>query len=78
MSRLAESRSWLSLLASIVVLSWGIGPAHCVLAEELPRARQLYLEQGWTAEERQRFYYTTQGSQLIPYDWFLALEAVAG
>jgi hypothetical protein len=34
----------------------------------------LYLEQGWSREERQRFYYTTQGSQLIPYDWFLALE----
>ncbi len=34
----------------------------------------VYLEQGWSAEERQRFYYTTQGSQLIPYDWFLALE----
>jgi hypothetical protein len=33
-----------------------------------------YLEQGWSADDRQQFYYTTQGSQLIPYDWFLALR----
>ena len=33
-----------------------------------------YLEQGWSPDERQQFYYTTQGSQLIPYDWFLAIE----
>lgn len=34
----------------------------------------IYIEQGWSDEDRQRFYYTTQGSQLIPYDWFLGLE----
>lgn len=39
-----------------------------------PRGAVHYLEQGWSPEERQQFYYTTQGSQLIPYDWFLALE----
>lgn len=33
-----------------------------------------YAAQGWSSQERQRFYTTTQGSQLIPYDWFLALE----
>lgn len=33
-----------------------------------------YLEQGWTANEREEFYFTPQGSQLIPFDWFLALE----
>jgi len=32
------------------------------------------LEQGWSPEIRDEFYYTPQGSQLIPYDWFLALE----
>lgn len=30
--------------------------------------------QGWTAAERNFFYYTTQGSHLIPRAWFLALE----
>ena len=32
------------------------------------------LEQGWSEDERQDFYYLGQGSQLIPYDWFLNLE----
>ncbi|MCP4767566.1 MAG: cytochrome c [Gammaproteobacteria bacterium] len=32
------------------------------------------LEQGWNNDERLDFYNTSQGSQLIPYSWFLALE----
>jgi hypothetical protein len=37
--------------------------------------RQLViLEQGWNNDERLDFYNTSQGSQLIPYSWFLALE----
>jgi hypothetical protein len=37
-------------------------------------ADQAFLDQGWNQEERQQFYYTNQGSQLIPYYWFLNLE----
>src|SRR5580704_9386626 len=33
-----------------------------------------YLDQGWSETQRQQFYTTTQGSQLIPLAWFLALE----
>jgi hypothetical protein len=33
-----------------------------------------YLDQGWNQDQRAQFYFTTQGSQLIPYDWYLALE----
>lgn len=33
-----------------------------------------YLEQGWDAQMREAFYYTPQGSRLMPYTWFLALE----
>lgn len=32
------------------------------------------LSQGWTPQEQESFYYTSQGSQLLPYTWFLALE----
>jgi hypothetical protein len=32
-----------------------------------------YLDQGWSPEIRQRFHYTSQGSELIPYYWFLNL-----
>jgi hypothetical protein len=36
----------------------------------------VYLQQNWSPEESLRFYFTEQGSQIIPYDWFLALEQV--
>jgi hypothetical protein len=37
-----------------------------------------YLPQNWSAAESLAFYFTPQGSQLIPYDWFLALEQPGG
>lgn len=45
-------------------------------ADDVPRTTSnvVHLDQGWTADERIQFYFTSQGSQLIPYDWFLALE----
>jgi hypothetical protein len=33
-----------------------------------------FLNQGWQEEQRQRFYTTSQGSQMMPLDWFLSLE----
>ncbi len=33
-----------------------------------------YLDQGWSDEARQWYYNTTQGSQIMRYDWFMALE----
>ncbi len=35
-----------------------------------------HLDQGWTEDDREKFYFTAQGSQLIPFKWFLALEQV--
>ena len=32
------------------------------------------LPQGWTESSQQEFYYTSQGSQILPYSWYLALE----
>ena len=34
----------------------------------------VYLSQNWSPSQSLRFYFTEQGSQIIPYDWFLALE----
>ncbi len=34
----------------------------------------VYLEQGWNEEDRQRFYFLGQGSQLVPYNWFIHLQ----
>lgn len=41
-------------------------------------AQTVFLRQNWTAEERQTFYTTSQGSRMMPYDWFLALETDDG
>src|SRR5205807_1520827 len=33
-----------------------------------------FLDQGWIEAQRQQFYTTSQGSQMMPLDWFLSLE----
>src|SRR6266446_10015268 len=38
-----------------------------------PSALQ-YAKQGWTVDDRQAFYTTSQGSHMIPYLWFKALR----
>ena len=32
------------------------------------------LDQGWSEQQQQWFWFVSQGSQLLPYDWYLALE----
>ncbi len=34
----------------------------------------VWLPQNWTEDQRHRYYHTAQGSELLPYAWFLALE----
>lgn len=36
------------------------------------------LPQGWDPETRERFWFTSQGSRLVPYGWFLHLEQASG
>ena len=38
-------------------------------------SQTVFLDQQWTKADRERFYSTPQGSYLIPYSWFLALES---
>jgi hypothetical protein len=40
-------------------------------------SRVVYLSQNWTPAESLQFYFTSQGSQILPYDWFLVLESAA-
>jgi hypothetical protein len=44
----------------------------------LPKSVKVYdvvqLNKQWTPQERQWFYHTSQGSQLMPYTWFINLE----
>ena len=37
-------------------------------------SKVVYLPQGWTPAQSMDFYTRTQGSRLLPYEWFLALE----
>jgi hypothetical protein len=41
---------------------------------KMPHDKVVFLEQGWDDEKRAVFYQTTQGSRMLPYDWFLKLE----
>ncbi len=34
----------------------------------------VFLDQGWDDATRAAFYFTTQGSRMLPYDWFVHLE----
>lgn len=46
----------------------------CVAGIAPEAGEVVYLDQNWTPELREQFYFTPQGSRLMPYDWFLALE----
>jgi hypothetical protein len=39
-----------------------------------PVTKVLYLQQNWSGEQSVQFYFTAQGSLILPYEWFLALE----
>ncbi len=57
----------------------GVGPdRNAQVIEDDPFGESVqkiaYLDQGWSPEDSQRFYFTSQGSQIVPYTWFLQLE----
>jgi hypothetical protein len=73
-----------SVLAALTLLAVLLA---CVLAVviftihnslEVPRIERpedvVWLPQNWTEDQRRRYYHTAQGSELLPYAWFLALE----
>src|SRR5215510_410361 len=34
----------------------------------------IWLKQGWTEDQREKYYQTSQGTLIVPYSWFFALE----
>lgn len=42
-----------------------------------PVTKVVSLNQGWSDTTRQAFWFTTQGSEIVPYSYFLALEQAA-
>jgi cytochrome c5 len=51
------------------IIGWLMLCAIPAVADEV-----IYLEQGWDHKTRQQLSFTSFGSRLVPYDWFLALE----
>ena len=60
------------LLLSSAVITFSVSTSFSASAETTPPLR--YAKQGWTEDERQAFYTTSQGSHMIPYAWFKALR----
>ena len=74
------------LLKRIALFVLGIGLALCVFTAAVYRflfpvlpqitapKEVVRLDQGWTPNQREKYYQTSQGSLIIPYSWFMALE----
>src|ERR1700724_3768030 len=60
------------LLLSSAVITFSVPTSFSASAETTPPLQ--YAKQGWTEDERQAFYTTSQGSHMIPYAWFKALR----
>jgi hypothetical protein len=43
-------------------------------AYQPPPEQLIHLDQGWTEAQQIQFHHTAQGTRLVPYDWFMALE----
>ena len=78
---LLKRPSVITVLAALVLL--GICAAVIAIftihnSLEVPDIKRpgivVFLPQNWTGEQRQTYYHTAQGSELLPYLWFLALE----
>jgi processive rubber oxygenase RoxA-like protein/cytochrome c len=65
----------LILMLAALFLVCGIDPSRAQSTPGSPPNPQLtYAEQGWSAADRDVFYTTSQGSRMMPYDWFKALR----
>ncbi len=63
----------LAAVAAAVILIFTIHNSLEVPQMERP-STVAWLGQNWTDEQRHSYYHMAQGSELLPYSWFLALE----
>lgn len=69
----------ISLLIGKIYQTWDDDPERGAIAIENGAfgenySTPIYLDQGWSANDSLWYYNTTQGSALMPYDFFIALE----
>lgn len=63
-----------TLLLATLSLIATIHPTNVFAATSSESDKTVYLDQGWDAHTRELYYYTPQGSRLIPYKWLQVLE----
>ena len=71
-------------IATVLIVLLLVGGVYLYLSQpqfrvdvpvyQSPPEQLTYAEQGWTDDQRLHFHHTAQGTRLIPYDWFIALE----
>jgi hypothetical protein len=79
MNRASIAACWLSATLLVVLGGCAVAVPPPVPPPAPPAASPdsvVLLDQGWTPELIRAWYWRPQGSQLVPYDWFLALEQV--
>jgi hypothetical protein len=70
--------SWMVASLGLVMGVAGRVSPGPVTAGPVTGASEVFADQGWSDAERNEFYFTSQGSQLIPYAWLKALERAGG
>jgi hypothetical protein len=64
------------LRAKVVYAALALMAPITVASAQAPQTT--FLDQGWSKETRQLYYFTPQGSRIIPYAWFMAIEQPDG
>jgi hypothetical protein len=68
-------RFYVHRVLTLAGLLFTLSAVHCRAVDLPPRQEQRPSTlQGWTEQDRQQWYHTSAGTQLMPYDWFVALE----
>jgi mono/diheme cytochrome c family protein len=62
------------LLAGAILAAPALKKFRVVVPEYHKPGQIVSLQQGWTDDQRFRFHHTAQGTRLLPYRWFMALE----
>jgi hypothetical protein len=67
---------WMVSIALTVMMGWGCTAvaAGAGSPAQGERAKPTPLIQGWDEKLRNQYYFTPQGSRMMPYAWFMALE----
>lgn len=69
------SRRAIAVAAGLLAIASYPGKsAHAQAVKLGTPERPIHLNQAWNTAERDWFYTTSQGSQIMPYEWFMALE----